>query len=256
MDFTQWLNSLPAEITGLGGQQPSTRDELFDPYVEPQIVGGDVLGQTAEQALADVYEGGGLGGFGRELSGQFAGLIDRGGELDEERMAQRFETQQEYMNRARQAQMSQAEGALAERGMLSGGGIAQGPTGTAIGNIESDLAQQYAPEMRNIMTEESQASDRRLIGSLTAATGLAANEVNSMLKMADSVGQRQEMLSNVVGNELDRNMKWNQFLAEHDLKRNIFRDSAQRGQVDMLLRNYQNWLRTQEQAGAGYIGNE
>lgn len=211
-----------------------------DPGVFPdpvQPVGEDPLSQLITAGLASLIEGGGspLGGLGGDLTETVRGLLQRGGQLDEDRLAARFESSRELLDRGRRAQVNQARGELANRNLLSEPGIPQGSERTALERIELGLAPIFATELRNIGIAEGQAADQRLLGTLSAATGLADSQSRNLLDTLRTATDRQAVLSNIALGTLDRNIEWNRFLAEFGLQRDVVLEQLQSGRTDELL---------------------
>lgn len=251
--FEQWKNKfgLP-ESTPYS--EPATAEEALDPFARSREMTSPKLRGLAEGALEDVEEGGGLGKTGRKTAGALEGIIERGGQLDEKRMAQRFETQREFMDKARRSQMNMASGELAQRGMLSESGIPQGPTGTTIGNIEQKLGEEYAGRFRDIGIRESELADDRMNNALSLATGLGGTEAKGLIDLAESSGRRQEMLSDIANDSLDRNIDWSKFLATHGLQRDALVEAQRQGRVGILMKQFDQYLEMTKMSAGGYVG--
>ena len=232
---------------------PSDTDPR-DPVADVVKVGDDEHSIIAQDIFRDLAARGGLGAFGRDLAAQLQTIIDRGGAPEEDDLALKFEREREFIDKARRSQLNQAEGELAKRGTLSSPGIEQGPTRSTIQNIERDLAPEFAGAIRDLLINQRNQNTATLQNSLALATGLASEEAQNMINLADSIGERQQVMSSIAIDVLDRNIAWNQFLAEFGLKRDQALQAAQNGQVDVILTLFQQWLATANQASAGFVG--
>lgn len=114
---------------------------------------------------------------------------------------------------ARKTQMNNARADLANRGLLSEPGHAQGPEATAITQIETGLAPAY--------------------------TGA----INDRLQQMDALGL----------GELEQNRMWQQFLLDHGLDRDRVRADIMQGNTDQYLQLLQLWLNAAQTSANGYI---
>jgi hypothetical protein len=138
-----------------------------------------------------------IGAAGQELRS----LIERGGAFDEKITAQRLESVREGLDRQRKAQTDGLRAQLADRGLLSLPGIAQGPEATMLGRVEQDIAGQYATAARDINTEEMAAANDRYAGAISQLTGLGAAEANTLIQTISQVGQ-------LTGDDEQRLLDW------------------------------------------------
>jgi hypothetical protein len=153
--------------------------------------------------------------FSQLLTGGIADIINRSG-YDEKNKNLRLESLQEDYNRARKFQLSQDRATLADRGLLSEPGHAQGPEVTALSRLEETLSPIWAEGIRNALGD---ANDRASQNYLTAL-GLGT--------------QRQQILSDIAVRNLEQNRLWNQFLAQHGLDRDRIMYELQNGQMEAL----------------------
>lgn len=114
---------------------------------------------------------------------------------------------------ARKSQLANSRAALADRGLLSEPGHAQGPEATTINNIETNLAPAYT------------------------------QAINDRLQQLDALGLAQ----------LEQNRLWNQFIADFGLNRDRVLYDMQHGNTDQYLQMLQLWLNAAGTAANGYI---
>lgn len=222
--------------------------------------------------------------------------------------AQRMEAKRQPIEAFRRMQTNQARGALANRGLLSEPGMAQGSEIGALGRIEDRLAPFYATAGQELAGDESDRErewmeseaqrmfahgeveaqrrfahgeseaqrmfaqgeseaqrrfahgeaqagrqDDRLSQALTLATGMEAAQAQNFLRTLEGSTDRQRVLSEIALGTLDRNMVWNQFLAEFGLKRDMALEAVTSGRIEDLntiLALFQQYVNT---SAGGYV---
>jgi len=70
------------------------------------------------------------------------------------------------------------------------------------------------------------------------------------------VTARQQMLGDLAIQSLDRNMVWNQFLANYGLDRAKTLDAMQTGRIQAITPMLEMYMRASQQAGVGYAKEE
>ena len=116
--------------------------------------------------------------------------------------------------------------------------------------------QQYLMALQQatgMSTQQAIQRENRLQNAMSLATGLSSEQSRNLLATAETVTARQEMMNDVALQMLDRNMKWNQFLAQYGLDRTRIFEDIQRGRIADLLPLLQLYLNSAEIAGQGYV---
>lgn len=171
--------------------------------------------------------GGGAAG-GLDLSGltssdalnKILGQIGGGGN----HTAQAIEAARMPYEIARRSQLNNAQAVLADRGLLSEPGHAQGPEVTAVQRIEEGLAPAYTGAISDRLLQEDQTNV-----------------------------QRQQVLGDIALRSLDQNRLWNQFLAQYGLDREKVAYDMQHGNTDQYLQLLQIWLASARTSDEGYV---
>lgn len=154
--------------------------------------------------------------FGTLIGDKLSELIANNGHTDSDSVALQREKATEDMNASRQTQLNDAQGALADRNLLSVPGIPQGSELGAMGRIEQNIAPAYAQANRDItIADDKQANDTLL----------------SVLNMGN---ERQGMLGQIALQTLSQNTQWNEFLATYGLQRDQVMYELQNGQISDL----------------------
>ena len=131
-------------------------------------------------------------------------------------------------------QTNQMRGELANRGLMSEPGQPQGSEIGALGRIEEKLAPYYATAGQELASEDFAANNERLSQALTLATGLSQAQSQTFLATLESATDRQQVLSQIALETLDKNMTWNMFLANLGLERGKVMNQLQTGQLESL----------------------
>ena len=103
-----------------------------------------------------------------------------------------------------------------------------------------------------INRDEAVRRDQRLQMTLQQATGLDAQRVQNILSTASTVGERQQMVSNLALQSLNQNMQWNKFLAEFGLDRAQVMNDIQNQRLDRIMPMLQMYTQTMQGLGSGY----
>ena len=84
------------------------------------------------------------------------------------------------------------------------------------------------------------------------ATGMSEEQSRNILATAATVNARQQMLGDMAIQSLDRNMAWNQFLANYGLDRAKTLEAMQTGRIQAIMPMLEMYMRAAQQAGVGY----
>lgn len=245
-EYLPSLQDILRDLGALGAQYggPQGGGVFPDPV---QQVGQDPLSQLITGGYADLIGNRGQTPLGADIDATLRGIIERRGEVDEDPKvrAQRIEAKRQPIESFRRTQTNQMRGELANRGLISEPGMAQGAEISSLGRIEQELAPHYATAAQSLVAEDAQASNQRLSQALNLATGLSQAQSQAFLATLQSATQRQAVLADIALQTLDRNILWNQFLAQLGLQRDQIMYGIQQGQVDdlkMLITMFQQFL--------------
>lgn len=247
--------------------QPQEQGPVFGPTGGPgvfagplQQVGQDPLSQIITGALGDLIKRGGISPTGADVQATLQGIIGRGGRMpepeqkgDRTRTSLRKETAREQLETARRTQSEQLSSRLASRGLMGEPGQPSGAELSSIGRMEERIQAPYADALRGILGEESQADEGRLQQALQLTTGLDVAQSRFLLDSIQAAGGRQEMLSNIALQSLDRNMAWNMFLAKLGMERSQVMEEMQSGRIEDLMPLIQMFLQTGGMSAGGFV---
>lgn len=257
--LSQLANAVQASMMTTGG-------------VAPTPLAGNI-----EQTLQDILTGRGQGAeavspLGEQVGETASEIIARGGQmpLDVRRRAMEIESARSPLDALRRAQLSQGQAALAGRNLLG-----QGPEVDYMQRLETKLAPEYAragqlielaererEEQRfqdamelsaRTANEQAQLRESRLANAMQQATGMSLEQSRNLLATVASVTERQQMMNDVAISSLDRNMEWNQFLAEFGLQRHEVLESIQTGRLAALLPLLQQYLAGVTLSASGFV---
>ena len=193
----------------------------------------------------------------------------------DQRLALQVEQARQPIDALRRAQLAEGQRALADRNLLG-----QGPEIDFMERLEGRLAPAYAAagqeialtEMENadqrymmaidqgldMAQAQAQRREERLIPALSLATGMSEMESQNLLNTVQTWTDRQEMLSNVALQNLDRNINWSQFLAEYGLNRDQVVELISTGRLDMVVEALNSNLGAIQTIAQGFVpyGNQ
>ena len=276
-DISKYMSDLEAQYQRRGSNIPGGGDDddevnLDNPSDSPvsRPYGGSgtqgVFQGDLQQVGQDPFSQAITGGYGELLEGQGAtegtsamlerlmSIIEQGGRVDDPALyAQKFEAARQPIDSMRKAQIAGARGTLANRGLLSEPGMPQGSEIGAMGRIEEDVAPWYASAGQQLASELAQGDDARLSQALTLATGLSQAQAQNYLQTLKDSTQRQGILSEIALGTLDRNILWNQFLAEYGMDRDIAMESITSGRQEDLATMLALFQQYVSASAGGYI---
>lgn len=254
--------------TGTGGNglvSPGATGPRFEdgyaPPGDPGVFGSELLQQLGQDPLSQLITSGlaGLileGGtpFGSDLQETLRGLISRGGAVEgNDTSGLEFERAREMFHKGQRTLLNDARGNLASRNLLSEPGSPQGSEISAVRRIQEATAPEFAAGLRDIQINRAQANDQRLSEALTLATGMAQDQADTMIAALGEGTNRQKALSDIALGVLDRNMIWNQFLANYGLDRDRLLNEIQQGNIDQLLPIFQLFMQFASLSRGGTI---
>ena len=196
-------------------------------------------------------------------------ITNRGEIYDPQRDAMEIESIRSPLDTLRQSQLAEGQAAMAGRGMLG-----SGPEADYMQRLERSLAPQYTTAAQRLEIDRRNRRDDRLekameLGArtenerellrtnrlntaLSEATGMSEEQSRNLLNTAKTVTERQQMLNDIAIQSLDRNMEWNKFLAEHQLKRHEIIEAIQADRFNAILPLIQAYMTGASIAGTGF----
>ena len=196
-------------------------------------------------------------------------ITNRGEIYDPQRDAMEIEAIRSPLDTLRQSQLAEGQAAMAGRGMLG-----SGPEADYMQRLERSLAPQYTTAAQRLEIDRRNRRDDRLekameLGArtenereilrtnrlntaLSEATGMSEEQSRNLLNTAKTVTERQQMLNDIAIQSLDRNMEWNKFLAEHQLKRHEIIEAIQADRFNAILPLIQAYMTGASIAATGF----
>lgn len=221
-----------------------------------QQVGQDPLSYLITGGLADFLERGGQSGFGSDVEDMLRGYLTGEGPVnqgvDEGRIAKRFESARELLDKGRRTMVNDARGDLANRNLLSEPGIPQGAESGTLARISENIAPEFSRALRDIYTDESAKADARTLSALQLAAGVSSDQARNFLAGIGEGTARQSALSDIALRTLQTNMAWSQFLAQFGLQRDQVMYEMQNGNIEQMLPLLQAFIQLGGLANAGY----
>jgi hypothetical protein len=268
--LSQLANAVQASMMTTGGVAPTPlaggyRDSSGVWHVGIEETLQDILGAQGAGAEA-------LSPLGEQVGETASEIIARGGQmpLDVRRRAMEIESARSPLDILRRAQLEQGQAQLADRGLLG-----QGPEADYMQRLEERLAPEYTRAAQLIelaerereeqrfqsamelsaTTSSQQAAlrENRLANAMQQASGMSQEQSRNLLNTVASVTERQQMMNDVAIQSLDRNMAWNQFLAEFGLERAQVLEQIQSGRLAAILPLIQQYLAGTTLAASGFV---
>lgn len=222
------------------------------PEGNPSGVGGGANNEFSNWLQGQYQNVLGSGGPNQDKFNQLWGTLNDRASQDQTKNG--FESVRETVDRSRKGQLAQIRGELADRGLISEPGHAQGPEMTSYGNLEDSLGGQYATLLRQLGNDQFNSQNQTLstMGSLlngqnSTTAGLYGSAGNLANGMTNSQVQLQLGL-------LSNNREWNQFLAQLGLDRDTLTNQINQGNADQALKLIQAFNANSSNANAGYQG--
>jgi len=148
----------------------------------------------------------------------------------------------------RRSQTSQAQAAMAGRGLLGSGAELD-----YMSRLEGQLAPQYAAAGQEIELEERRAEDKRLSEAMSGARDLTVSQSRTLVDTIRAGTESQQMMGDMALRSLDQNMEWNKFLSEYGLERAEVLETIQRGRLNDLLPLIQEYMRGAQISAGGFV---
>lgn len=223
-----------SQALGLGAQRGGQLESLQQQGMQSAL--GQAGQQTAQQEQLEQSER--QQALGQ--AGQYGlGLGQQGQQQQQFGISQATQlgTQQDQM---RDTRLNQA---MEQAGQLSTQEVAQ--------RQERYLSSVMAAE--GINREEAMRNDQRMQTAVQQATGLDGQRVQQLLASANTIGDRQAMLSDIALQSLGQNQEWNRFLAEFGLQREQVQEAMQMGRHNAVVQLLDLYARTGQTTSTGYV---
>lgn len=199
------------------------------------------------------------GGGGGDIMAQLAKLFPNGG-FNQDLVNKRVSNATDSLNRNRKSQLATNSAMLANRGQ----GANDGTTGTAAGNLETRLGQDFNSNVNDIYANEGSAADSRMMQALQTAAGLSASDAKNAVDMArinseSSLGwgnidlNRTLGLGNLALGNTNSAHNYNLGLGQLGLGRSQLQQSGQNSSMDQLIRLLDLYMRGGQTSTDGYI---
>lgn len=233
-----WHVRGPETGGGGGGSGGGGSSSTIDPSLLAKLFSAGSGGVFGNNNLQQV----GTDPFSQLIEGGLAALIASGGKgiggNTPQEEAAAMEAARAPYEAARKVQLTNAQAALADRGLLSETSPGTGLESDAVGRIETNLAPSYTAaidqnllELRNQSNQEAQT----LLNTLTASTN------------------RQSALSQIALQELAQNQSFQEFLATFGLQKDQVLYQLANGQSSQLISLIEAFLQATGTAGGGFI---
>jgi hypothetical protein len=224
---------------------------VFPSDVGVQQVGQDPLSELVTGGLASLIQSGGAGysALNDDVDRALEGLLDPStGGLNERVINARMESAREHADRSRMAATDTLKSQLAARNLLG-----SGPERTGLERVAEGFNADMATSLRDIFADEAEGADARFMQSLGLAKGMAGDQTRTLLDTLGEATDRQQVLSNIAFDTLDRNMAWNQFLAQFGLERDQVMNEIRQGRIEGLIPLLQMFMTSAGISSRGYV---
>lgn len=205
-----------------------------------------------DDAINNLLNNGGATPYSKEIQAQLAKIIATGG-IDQPALQNRLTGAREDLAQAERSQRGDYRAALADAGLVSTPGVAQGAEGLAEGRMQERLGETYAGNVRDIETNAYDTANANVMKALEMATGMSRDEANTLLGAIGSGTDRDRMFATIALESLSQNRQWNEFLAQNGLDRERLKFDIEQGNTSNLIALIDLWLRGAGQAAGGTI---
>lgn len=177
----------------------------------------------------------GMGPMGEKTWDWLMRVLDTGGLYNDPLVKQQLVKARDAEARGFTSQLADARAALADRGMLSVPGAAQGAEVSAIERISNDLGVEYAANISQIEIEAMDRANKNMMAALQLATGMSEAQASNMLSAIGLGTQRQVALADLALRQLELDQNWQMFLANYGLSIDKLQSDIRNGQWQNVL---------------------
>lgn len=222
----------------------------FDPAGGGGNVGQDPLSQAIMSALGGSLQSG-SSPLGNQVAQQLMGIIGAGGTTPN--MTQQLINARANAATMQQSMLSDADAALADRGLASTPGVPQGASAGAVERISQQIAPSFASALSDISQHGMDLSQESLLQSLSLATGLSEDQAHNVLGAINAGTNRQQVLANIALQSLSLNQDWNKFLLNYGLDQQQLAENISNGRIDEVAKLLDIFMRGGASTQQGYI---
>lgn len=234
--------------------------------------GGQATPGIEERRLDEVGGGSGSGGsntstpdFAAQIKAALSGMFTGGG-FNQELVDRRVSNVRDEANRNRQSTMASNRATLASRGL-----VGDGPDQSAQNRLDERLFGLQNSAINDIYAEESGNADERMLGSLSTAAGMSADEARNLVDRFRAntdrdlgfgqldLGRGQLDLNRVLGQgnlalgNLNANNNFALGRGQLDLGQQQLQQAIDSGNMDDIIRVLELYLRGADQSADGFI---
>ena len=265
IDMSSTLSAINQQISGGGGGggiPPKPAPDwvwIGDGWVPP----GHPLAVNAQPDPTQPTQSGGGGGsstsrpfMGDELRDTILNLLDTGGAFNQGIIDMRRESLREGLEAQRNAEMQTLDAVLADRGLTGSGGDIQ-----ARQLLGERLGQTHATSLRDLVSEEAQRADERMMQALVTGAGMTIEEAQQAIDWFNAQTGRIGTEGNLREQAADRALRQmlglgNLGLGQAQLEANYLLGQAGLGlDAEKLGLDYQNALLDSILRSYGIQGN-
>lgn len=248
------LSGLLALLQGMNNQPDVDLSGLTVGDLPTITVPGQDLGPDIDNTLMDAMEGKNADPLNVETYlKDYLKRTAGGASGDSPQYQQSVEQAREALTRGEVAAKNDLGGVLADRGLIGTPGHPEGEEGAATVRAFQPLQATYLDTLRSATVDEGNRADAEEQDALQRATGWTTDQINTKLAAANSAGDRQKMLSDIALSTLDKNMQWNEFIAQFGLDREKVAADIQQGRMDAIGPIINMFLALMGQTQKGYI---
>lgn len=198
-------------------------------------------------SYGDILKSGGKTPFDDKLEGFYSDFLDP--KAGQGRLTRNLESARETMERGRKTQLNNIQGLLADRNLLSEGGITQGPEQSSYMRLEESIAPIYAQALRDAL----ESGDQQTLQALQQAGAFSGQNKSNLLSTLQSAGNYQGMVTQLALQSLSQNIEWQRFLANYGLDATRLENEIESGKIDDLLTLFQLHLNEAQIRAGGQV---
>lgn len=216
-------------------------------------VGDDPFSRLITSGLGGMIEGGGSTPRTNAVFDALKTIINGGGRTAATDQTPALIAARDNEAMAEKGMLADMRRELANRGLVSEPGVAQGPEVLGIQRTAETLAPIFAAKVAEITQHGLDLENSNLMTSLSLATGLSQTEAGNMLTALSTGSSRQVALANIALQTLEQNRQWQQFLAQYGLDRDRIAAEIQHGNMQDVIGLINAFLTSVTTSTGGYI---
>jgi hypothetical protein len=218
------------------------------------------------------YGAGGGGGSSSSHPYDAAGVMEQlkklfpDGAFNQDIVNRRVSNASDALNRNRKSQLATTQAFLADRGQ----GVNDGTFGSAVGNLETRLGENFNSSVNDIYASEGEAADQRMIQALQIAAGMTEEEARNAVDYArinsdNSLGwgniglgyrnagiNERLGLGNLALGNLNAGNQYSLGLGQLGLGRDTLLENSRHSTMDEYIRLLESYLTASNQSREGH----